>query len=78
MLCSVVKNPPASAKDTGAIPGSGEIPRAVEQLSPGAMTMDLTLSSPGAHVSQLLQAECPRAHDLQEKSSHGERPEQHS
>ena len=30
----VVKNLPANAGDTGLIPGSGEIPKAAEQLSP--------------------------------------------
>ena len=51
----------------------------MEQLSPSAMTKNLTLSSPGAHVSQLLKAEHPRAHDLQQEKSHGgEKPEQHS
>ena len=31
---SVVKNPPASAGDTGLIPGPRKIPHATEQLSP--------------------------------------------
>ena len=35
---SVVKNPPASAGDTGSIPDSGKIPHAAEQLSPWATT----------------------------------------
>ena len=40
---------------------------------------NLTLSSPGAHVSQLLKPEHPRAHDLQQEKSHrGEKPEQQS
>ena len=39
---SVVKNPPASAGDTGLTPpGSGKIPRAVARLSPCATTIKL-------------------------------------
>ena len=30
----VVKNLPTNAGDTGSIPGSGKIPKALEQLSP--------------------------------------------
>ena len=38
---SVVKNPPASAGDTGSSPGQGtKIPHAAEQLSPCATTTE--------------------------------------
>ena len=39
----VVKNPPCDARDMGSIPGQRtKIPHAEEQLSPRAITRDLT------------------------------------
>ena len=74
----VVKNPLVSTRDTGWIPVQ-EDPTDCGATKPKHHDYNLTLSSPGAHVSQLLKPEHPRAHDLQQEKSHrGEKPEQQS
>ena len=40
---TVVKNPPASAGETGSSPGPGKIPHAAEQRSPCATTTEPVL-----------------------------------
>ena len=49
----VVKNLPANAGGTGSIPGSGKIPRATGELSPGAPATE------PAHVEPVLRNEKP-------------------
>ena len=43
---TVVKNPPASAGDTGSSPSLGRFPHAAEQLSPCTTTTDPVLQRP--------------------------------
>ena len=49
----VVKNLPANTGDTGLIPGPGrKIPRALEQLSPWATTIEPVLCNKRNHCSE--------------------------
>ena len=48
----MVKGPPASAGNTGSIPGPGRSPQAPEQLSPNATTTELVLWSPRAETTE--------------------------
>jgi len=45
-------------------PRSGKIPRAAEQLSPGAMTTESALWSPGAEIAEPM---CPRLRPLKQE-----------
>ena len=62
---SVVRNPPASAGDTGFNPWSRKITQASEQLSPCTETIE-----PGK--PKLLKSGSPRAHAAREKPSQRE------
>ena len=59
--CSVVKNPPANAADTGSIPESG---RSYILSSSRAKSRNYW-----AHVLQLLKPACPRARALQQEKA---------
>ena len=54
---SVVKNLPASAGDTGFIPGQGRLPHAAEQLSP--QLLSLSPLEPVLHNKRSYQNEHP-------------------
>ena len=53
-----------------------EIPRAVEQLSPCAITTETVLWSPGAitHKQQLLKSVCPPGYALKQGERCNEKP----
>ena len=54
---SVVRNLPANAGDAGLIPWFRKIPRASEQLSPWATTIESELQNSGATTAEPM---CPR------------------